>query len=109
MQTMIDFQASLLKMRSDHGLILFLAKQIPCSCLDGLEEDMKNARQAPIPGRCWYCNSEDLRVELKKCSQCKMSQYCSKECQVADWKRGHKKECEGFNYCREQTAAGKAQ
>jgi hypothetical protein len=105
-KTMLDFQASIRKMGTNRGLVIFLANQIPCSCLDN---DKKIAKQAPKTGRCNYCHSPDLKVELKKCSQCKISQYCSKDCQVADWKRGHKKDCKVFNYCREQTAAGKAQ
>lgn len=30
--------------------------------------------------------------DMQKCSRCKQIFYCSKECQVADWKR-HKKDC----------------
>jgi hypothetical protein len=74
-------------------LVLFLSKQIPCSCLD---EAKMNAKQAPKTGRCRYCNSEKLKFELKKCSQCQLVQYCSKKCQLADWRAGHKKECEEY-------------
>jgi hypothetical protein len=37
-QTMLDFCESMRKIGTDRGLILFLSKQIPCSCLD---EDKK--------------------------------------------------------------------
>jgi hypothetical protein len=105
-QIMVDFHASIRILGTDRGLVLFLAKQIPCSCLD---EDKKNAKQAPKSGRCWYCNREVLRVELKKCSQCKSAVYCSKECQAADWRREHKKKCKSLvRYC-EQIAAVKTQ
>jgi hypothetical protein len=80
-QTMLEFQTSMMKIQTDRGLVLFLSKQIPCSCLD---EDEKNAKQAPKTGLCSYCDSEGLTLELKKCSRCKSAQYCSKECQVAD-------------------------
>jgi hypothetical protein len=90
MQTMLDYQASIGKIETERGLVLFVSKQIPCSCLD---ESKENAKQAPKTGRCRHCNSEDLKLELKKCSQCKSVQYCSKECQVAAWRAGHKKEC----------------
>ena len=30
---------------------------------------------------------------LKLCTKCRLVAYCSKECQTADWKRGHKKVC----------------
>jgi hypothetical protein len=105
-QTMIDFSASIQKMRTDRGLVLFLAEQIPCSCLD---EDKKNAKQAPRTGRCWFCNSEDIKLEMKKCSQCKSAEYCSKECQLADWRGGHKKDCKGHKLAHEHKAALKAQ
>ena len=32
--------------------------------------------------------------ELKACGRCKLTRYCSKECQVAHWKTGHKRFCE---------------
>jgi hypothetical protein len=105
-QPMLDFQASLGKMGTDRELVLFLAKQIPCSCLD---EDKKKAKQAPKTGCCIYCNCEVLKLELKTCSQCKMFKYCSKECQVADWRTTHKKECIGYKQLFEQNAALKAQ
>ena len=31
--------------------------------------------------------------KLLKCSRCKGIVYCSKECQIADWKNGHKIDC----------------
>lgn len=30
---------------------------------------------------------------FKRCSRCKRALYCSKECQVKDWKKGHSKSC----------------
>jgi hypothetical protein len=69
-KTMLDFQASIRKMGTDRGLVIFVANQIPCSCLD---DDKRIAKQGPKTGRCSYCSSEDLKAELKKCSQCKVS------------------------------------
>jgi hypothetical protein len=105
-QTIVDCQASMKKIRTDRGLVLFLAKQIPCSCLD---EDKKNAKQSPKTGSCTNCGNEDLKMELMKCSQCKMAEYCSKECQVADWRAGHKKECKEIKQRHDEMAAWKAQ
>ena len=30
---------------------------------------------------------------LKQCGRCKLVSYCSKDCQVTDWKAGHKHVC----------------
>ena len=30
---------------------------------------------------------------LQLCAKCRLVAYCSKQCQTADWKRGHKKVC----------------
>ncbi|XP_060595368.1 uncharacterized protein LOC132749572 [Ruditapes philippinarum] len=38
---------------------------------------------------------------LKRCGQCHVTLYCSKECQIAHWKQGdHKNKCEGFVIAR---------
>jgi hypothetical protein len=90
---------------TDCGLILFLAKQIPCSCLD---EDKKNAKNAFKTERCSYCNDVDQNLELKKCNRYKSRRCSSKECQVADWKGGHKKDCEELKQGCEHSFALKA-
>mmetsp|Transcript_14573 Transcript_14573/g.24502 ORF Transcript_14573/g.24502 Transcript_14573/m.24502 type:complete len:487 (-) Transcript_14573:190-1650(-) len=36
---------------------------------------------------CWVTEN------LQSCSRCKAVLYCGRECQVADWKRGHKNVC----------------
>jgi hypothetical protein len=68
-QILLDEKASYAKIGTERGLLLFLSKQIPCSCLD---EAKKNAKQAPKTGWCrrQHCNSAVPKLELKKCSQC---------------------------------------
>ncbi|XP_055352550.1 uncharacterized protein LOC129598595 [Paramacrobiotus metropolitanus] len=41
-----------------------------------------------------YCANCFLEKEgLQTCSRCQLHRYCSKACQVSDWKREHKLEC----------------
>lgn len=43
---------------------------------------------------CRTCETpESPSTKLMVCARCKVVRYCSRECQVADWKRGHKKLC----------------
>jgi hypothetical protein len=55
---------------------------------------------------CSNCGKTDTQMDgalLMKCKRCKLTYYCSKECQVADWK-SHKRTCEavgsGGKICR---------
>ena len=44
------------------------------------------------PACCACCGQPSLK--LRKCSACKVTQYCSRECQAKHWKAGgHKREC----------------
>jgi hypothetical protein len=40
---------------------------------------------------CAQCG--ELFPKLKLCTRCRSVSYCSKECQVAHWKAGHKQVC----------------
>ena len=55
----------------------------------GIPEGLKLSGEPPTPG-CRACGKKGS--PLSACSRCKMAQYCSKECQVQDWKK-HKKDC----------------
>lgn len=52
-------------------------------------------KTACVRGNCSWCMNP--KVEAKKiCGNCgneKPIRYCSRECQVAHWTRGHKKDC----------------
>ncbi|KAK6984924.1 hypothetical protein R3P38DRAFT_2661743 [Favolaschia claudopus] len=39
------------------------------------------------------CGTISEKRNLKRCSGCLASCYCSSECQVLDWQRGHRKSC----------------
>jgi len=46
--------------------------------------------------KCDYCGKtrDELRVSaLQKCTRCERAFYCSRECQKAQWKAGHKQHC----------------
>jgi hypothetical protein len=45
--------------------------------------------QTAAPPPCCVCAAQNG----KHCAQCKSRHYCSKECQLFDWKRGHNKAC----------------
>ncbi|KAF9974706.1 hypothetical protein BGZ73_001825 [Actinomortierella ambigua] len=38
-------------------------------------------------------NVEKSKGEFKRCAGCKKNYYCSRACQVNDWKQGHKNKC----------------
>ncbi|OQV15635.1 putative Histone-lysine N-methyltransferase SMYD3 [Hypsibius exemplaris] len=43
---------------------------------------------------CAYCFCSD--ASTKRCAKCKLTSYCTPECQKKAWKEGHKLECEGM-------------
>jgi hypothetical protein len=49
--------------------------------------------------RCRYCDKTETQMDgtlLMKCQRCKVTYYCSRECQVTDWKR-HKEMCKALD------------
>ena len=44
---------------------------------------------------CSGCEQRVLRTDLKKCGKCRVTRYCSRECQLGDWKK-HKRYCRKF-------------
>lgn len=54
-----------------------------------------NAQRARwTPRKCSQCGVPESEPRLyKMCSRCGATAYCSRECQAAHWKAGHKKEC----------------
>lgn len=40
--------------------------------------------------RCYNCGKI---TNILQCSKCASTTYCSKECQIHDWKNGHKTVC----------------
>jgi len=78
--------------RTTRGMIRFLNKETKhsCQCLAQLAA-LEKAK--PHTRKCNYCKKEGESIKLRKCSRCKVNEYCSKECQTKDWKF-HKHECQ---------------
>ena len=77
----------------DHTLVSYYRKRIPCSCLDKKYKEVKSVKKM---GFCYNSNcSQGRKVERSKmfcCTQCGVANYCSVECQKADWRR-HEQFC----------------
>ena len=80
----------------------FYRKRVSCKCLKRMHLEAR--KTIPKMAACYYCGVEKERVELSACSKCMVSDYCSKECQVAHWSV-HQERCDNFVKAkvREQT------
>jgi hypothetical protein len=80
------------KILSDRGLICLLKKKIPCPCLNEARREAKE--HLPNTGHCGDpgCGMILPKTELMKCSGCKSSEYCSRDCQKSHWET-HKAIC----------------
>jgi hypothetical protein len=47
-----------------------------------------------------------LHSPLGRCASCRRVSYCSKACQQAHWKLGHKKQCRAWKAARKQVRQG---
>lgn len=54
------------------------------------KQEAKTSSMSPVEKSCNACGSRE--EPLKTCSRCKITRYCSKECQKSDWKK-HKGSC----------------
>ena len=79
----------------DHTLVSYYRRRIPCSCLDEKYKEVKSIKKM---GFCYNpsCSLPGRRVERNKrllcCTRCRHTNYCSVECQRADWNR-HREVC----------------
>ena len=78
----------------ERTLVSFFRKRIPCKCLD---ETYKNVKSMKKTGLCYNpdCDLPNRKAErstMLQCTQCRIANYCSLECQKADWKK-HKEGC----------------
>ncbi|XP_013774239.1 uncharacterized protein LOC111083001 isoform X2 [Limulus polyphemus] len=45
---------------------------------------------------CWICGISKSEKKLLKCGKCNVAKYCSKDCQISDWKRRHNEWCQAI-------------
>eukprot|EP00984_Skeletonema_dohrnii_P033098 scaffold28586_cov107-Skeletonema_dohrnii-CCMP3373.AAC.6 len=81
----------------EHTVVKYLRKKIPCSCLDKKYKEVKSMARM---GSCYNpnCSLPDQKIERSRmlyCTRCSQVNYCSPECQKADWKI-HKEDCLGY-------------
>ena len=82
-----DLQPGITSSRRD--CLKFYRKRTSCKCLKKMHLE---ARTEPKTGTCTHCEEESDRELLHVCSRCMVSQFCSRECQLADWSE-HKEFC----------------
>ena len=92
----IDNSTNLIELESAdiHTLVQYYRKRIPCSCLDEKYKEVKSVKKM---GSCFNpsCSLPGRKAERSKmfsCSQCGVVNYCSVECQRANWK-AHRHSC----------------
>ena len=83
-----------LESADERTLLSYYRKYISCSCLDDKYKEVKSVKKM---GWCYNtnCSNPGGKVERSKmfsCTRCRDANYCSVECQKADWKH-HKKFC----------------
>ena len=83
-----DMQPELIT--NERDALKFYRKRTPCKCLKKLH--LKARKTLPKLGICDNCNKEMERVLISLCSKCMVQQYCSRQCQVADW-ISHESKC----------------
>ena len=72
-------------------LLKFYSKRLDCKCLKEMYSEAR--KTLPKMGGCFFCIQIKERALLMVCSRCRINQYCSRECQIADWPR-HKCNCD---------------
>ena len=83
---------------SRRDVLKFYSKRTSCSCLKEIHSETRSS--IPKTGKCYHCKKEQDRASLMVCSRCRISHYCSRECQVANWP-SHQMECDIY-VCAQQ-------
>jgi hypothetical protein len=80
----LDYQLKLRDLWGDckQEVVKFFHKRNVCTCLRGQYKGLSNQTKV---GMCSHCHETYERKKLMLCTQCKVAQYCSAECQQEDW------------------------
>ena len=88
MRDIMDFSS----ITARRDVLKFFRKRLTaCSCLKKMHVEARKTR--PKLGNCFHCGVSKERRLLMVCGRCRISQYCSRECQMADWSV-HKRYCD---------------
>jgi hypothetical protein len=71
----------------EHTVVRFFQRRIPCSCLDEKYKEVKSITKMGIccNPECSYPGRKVARSKMLYCTRCCAVNYCSSECQAADW------------------------
>ena len=75
----------------ERDMLKFYRKRTTCLCLK--KRHLEARKSQSKLGGCDHCGEEKERALLMVCSRCGIMQYCSRACQVANW-RLHKEVCD---------------
>ena len=84
-----------LRFADDHSLVSYYRKRISCSCLDEKYKEVKSVKKMGCCFNldCIHAHGTVERSKMFFCTRCGEANYCSVECQKANWKE-HKKLCD---------------
>mmetsp|Transcript_16933 Transcript_16933/g.19468 ORF Transcript_16933/g.19468 Transcript_16933/m.19468 type:complete len:260 (+) Transcript_16933:68-847(+) len=74
---------------TERGQINVLAREVPCDCLKGLQKQAKTMEKVAY---CAGCHGQFPKETMFLCTGCKISKYCSANCQASHWPL-HKIDC----------------
>ena len=74
-------------MGDEHTLVSFFRKRTPCKCLDSKYKEVKSITKIGFcyNPKCSLPERKTARSKMLSCTQCRKANYCSSECQAADW------------------------
>lgn len=79
---------------TERGLINCLSRETQnTSCCGCMTAARRVAKTMTKLGFCNGCNKTFPKRSVSVCSRCRAVNYCSTECQLKDWKTGHKETC----------------